>query len=217
MVINQSNPSHQTTLREEHVARTRERLIEAAIDLLVSDGADEFSLREIAKRAGVSAPTAYRHFPTKEAMYEALQSYLERKVGDPQMTGKLDDAIEWLPGIHEGFKTNAQLVTAYLRARAARDLRDAGQKRRAGRISSMVKASLPALSGEDHEAFCALVHLFASPVACELWRETWHLEGARAGRVAKWALRELYEAARKNPKAFAAAVQGDLRSTEGKR
>jgi AcrR family transcriptional regulator len=186
-------------------------LLEAAVNLLVTDGTDEFSLREVAKRAGVSAPTAYRHFPTKDAMYEALQVYFEDRVGDPRSYRDVEGLVEDLPAIHAGLSNNADVTTAYVRSGAAH-LRDAGRKRRAKRIGSIVKASLPSLSGEELQAFCAVVQLFVSTASWEIWRGTWQLEGARAGRVAAWAVRTLYEQARKNPKAFAAAVRGDART-----
>ncbi|MFP5392774.1 MAG: TetR/AcrR family transcriptional regulator [Gammaproteobacteria bacterium] len=40
--------------------------------LIDEDGADGFSLREVARRAGVSAPAAYRHFRDKEALLAAV-------------------------------------------------------------------------------------------------------------------------------------------------
>lgn len=205
------------SLRAAHVAITRERLLDAAIDLLVTDGAAEFSLREVAKRAGVSAPTAYRHFPTKEAMYEALQGYFEKRVGQSEALRDLDDLIAALPVIHEGFDANASVTTAYVRTRSASELRDAGRKRRARRVSAAVKASLPAMTDEERHAFGALMQLFASTAPWELWRDTWQLDGARAGRIAAWAARTLHEAARRNPKAFAAAVHGDRASGERER
>lgn len=51
--------------------RNRERLIEAAKTAFVDAGAD-VSLEEIARRAGVGIGTLYRHFPTREAVLEAV-------------------------------------------------------------------------------------------------------------------------------------------------
>lgn len=47
-------------------------LIQAALGLLAEDGADALSLRAVARRAGVSAMTPYRHYPDKEALLAAV-------------------------------------------------------------------------------------------------------------------------------------------------
>lgn len=48
-----------------------ERLLDVARQALAESGA-EASLRDIARRAGVGLGTLYRHFPTREALLEAL-------------------------------------------------------------------------------------------------------------------------------------------------
>ncbi len=51
--------------------RNRERVLEAA-KAVFSQGGPEASLEAVAKRAGVGIGTLYRHFPTREALYEAV-------------------------------------------------------------------------------------------------------------------------------------------------
>ena len=51
--------------------RNRDRVLEAARAAFGTQGSD-VSLDEIARRAGVGAGTVYRHFPTKEALFEAV-------------------------------------------------------------------------------------------------------------------------------------------------
>ena len=51
--------------------RNRERLVEAAKAGFAETGAD-VSLDQIARRAGVGIGTLYRHFPTREAVVEAV-------------------------------------------------------------------------------------------------------------------------------------------------
>ena len=54
-------------------AATRERLIEAAIELATEGGYDAVGIRPVAARAGVSVPTAYQHVSSKdELLTEAL-------------------------------------------------------------------------------------------------------------------------------------------------
>lgn len=51
--------------------RNRERVLEAA-KAVFSAGGPEASLEAVARRAGVGIGTLYRHFPTREALFEAV-------------------------------------------------------------------------------------------------------------------------------------------------
>ena len=52
-------------------ARNRERVLEAA-KVVFSAGGPDASLEAVAKRAGVGIGTLYRHFPTREVLFEAV-------------------------------------------------------------------------------------------------------------------------------------------------
>ena len=52
-------------------ARNRDRVLEVAKEAFTRSGADA-SLDDIAKQAGVGAGTLYRHFPSREALIEAV-------------------------------------------------------------------------------------------------------------------------------------------------
>jgi AcrR family transcriptional regulator len=69
--------------------RNRERLLEVARAAFAADGLS-VPLDEIARRAGVGPGTLYRHFPAKEALFEAvLQDRLQRLADE---AGVLHDA-----------------------------------------------------------------------------------------------------------------------------
>jgi AcrR family transcriptional regulator len=61
-----------SNVRPYHHGDLRSVLLEVADRLIDEDEAGAFSLREVARRAGVSAPAAYRHFRDKEALLAAL-------------------------------------------------------------------------------------------------------------------------------------------------
>jgi AcrR family transcriptional regulator len=67
--------------------RNRERVLEAA-KAVFSAGGPEASLEAVAKRAGVGIGTLYRHFPTREALFEAVY---RREV---QQLGELAEALK---------------------------------------------------------------------------------------------------------------------------
>ena len=61
--------------------RNRERLIAAAKAAFAQSGAD-VALDEIARRAGVGIGTLYRHFPTREAVVEAVYRRERQQLAD---------------------------------------------------------------------------------------------------------------------------------------
>ena len=69
--------------------RNRERLLEAARTAFAEDGL-AVPLDEIARRAGVGPGTLYRHFPAKEALFEAVLRDRLRRLADE--AGALRDA-----------------------------------------------------------------------------------------------------------------------------
>ena len=54
---------------------TRQRIVDATIELHEERGAAETTISEIAKRAGVGRVTVYRHFPDEEALYAACSGH----------------------------------------------------------------------------------------------------------------------------------------------
>lgn len=52
--------------------RNYSKLLAAAAEAFAEHGADDVSLEQVAKRAGVGIGTLYRHFPTRQALLEAV-------------------------------------------------------------------------------------------------------------------------------------------------
>ena len=58
--------------REARRRSARDAIVEAAWHVVRSDGLAGLSLRELAKRAGITTPTVYSYFPSKNAIYDAM-------------------------------------------------------------------------------------------------------------------------------------------------
>src|SRR6202012_5818607 len=61
--------------------RNRERVLEAAKSVFSAGGPDA-SLEAVAKEAEVGIGTLYRHFPTREALFEAVYRHEVEQLGD---------------------------------------------------------------------------------------------------------------------------------------
>ena len=81
---------------------THELLLKAARDVFLEVGEGGFSLREVARRVGVSPAAVYRHFEGKEALifaactqgFQVFSSYLVRALEAPSPLARLLDAAE---------------------------------------------------------------------------------------------------------------------------
>jgi len=63
-------------------ARNRARVLEVAYETFAADGLS-VPIDEVARRAGVGAGTVYRHFPTKEALFQAvIEDRMRRLIDD---------------------------------------------------------------------------------------------------------------------------------------
>ncbi len=58
--------------REARRRSARAAIVEVAWELVRGGGLASLSLRELAKRAGITTPTVYAYFPSKNAIYDAM-------------------------------------------------------------------------------------------------------------------------------------------------
>jgi AcrR family transcriptional regulator len=71
--------------------RNRQRVLEIAQQVFASEGL-AVPIDEIARRAGLGVGTLYRHFPTKEALFEAIVvGRMERLVDEARVSAKAAD------------------------------------------------------------------------------------------------------------------------------
>ncbi len=60
------------TKKTYHHGNLRAALVSAGLRAIAQDGPDAFSLRDVARRAGVSPAAPYRHFADKDALFAAI-------------------------------------------------------------------------------------------------------------------------------------------------
>jgi AcrR family transcriptional regulator len=78
--------AYQLRRRAERQNETRQRIIEATVELHTTVGPARTSILAIAERAGVERPTVYRHFPTTEALFTACTTHyrIQNPPPDPE-------------------------------------------------------------------------------------------------------------------------------------
>jgi AcrR family transcriptional regulator len=97
-------------------ARNRERLLRAATVVFSAGGADA-SLEAVARRAGVGIGTLYRHFPTREALFEAVYRHEVQQLSEladqlKERTAPVEALRRWLRSAVEFIATKKGMVAA---------------------------------------------------------------------------------------------------------
>ncbi len=87
--------------------RNRERLIEAAARVF-GTGAPQASLEAVAREAGVGIGTLYRHFPTRQALFEAVYRREVDQLGD--LAERLGQEAAPLEALRQWLHANVRLV-----------------------------------------------------------------------------------------------------------
>src|ERR1700686_2406154 len=87
--------------------RNRERVLEAAKIVFSAGGADA-SLEAVAKRAGVGIGTLYRHFPTREALFEAVYRREVEQLGE--LAEQLKSEASPVEALRRWLRSNVEFV-----------------------------------------------------------------------------------------------------------
>ena len=87
--------------------RNRERVLEAANAVFGAGGPDA-SLEAVARTAGVGIGTLYRHFPTREALFEAVYRREVQQLAD--LAEQLKDKPDPLEALRQWMRSNVKFV-----------------------------------------------------------------------------------------------------------
>ena len=87
--------------------RNRDRVLEAAKTVFSAGGPDA-SLEAVAREAGVGIGTLYRHFPTREALYEAVYRREVEQLGE--MAEQLKDDAAPVDALRRWLRSNVEFV-----------------------------------------------------------------------------------------------------------
>ena len=78
---------------------TKQKILDKALELFSTQGYDSVSVGEIAKAVGIKAPSLYNHFPSKQAIFDAImQSTAEQYEADTdQINIHVQNATQDIP------------------------------------------------------------------------------------------------------------------------
>lgn len=189
MATDTSRPS----LRQAQRAVTEQRIIEALAALIDEEHPLEISMAAVAKRAGVSEPTLYRHFPTKRDLFAALAGYQFQAVAAGLAPASPDDLADTVRTVYE---RSAGLENVVRWTLAATDPQRVPRPNVAARLAMLRTALGDQASSDDDAAQFLLrtVLLLTSPMAWLYWKDYLGLQPEAAAATAGWAIRTLARA-----------------------
>lgn len=147
--------SYTKTKRAEKEAETRERIVEAALQLHGEHGPLATTISMIAERAGVQRHTVYAHLPDDRAVFMACSGlHLERSpLPSPELWAPINDPSERLgaalTALFAWFAGNEALLGAVLRdAETSALLREISELRFGGPFGAIIASLSPGLDAK---------------------------------------------------------------------
>jgi AcrR family transcriptional regulator len=182
------------SLRQAQRQVTEQRIIEALAALIDQEHPLEISMAAVARRAEVSEPTLYRHFPTKRDLFAALAGHQFRTVAAGLAPASADDLADAVGTV---FQRSAAMENVIRWTLAATDPQRVPRPNVAARLA-MLRTALGGQAGdyeeEDAQFLLRAVLLLTSPMAWLYWKDYLGLDPADAAATAGWAIKTLARA-----------------------
>ena len=200
------------SLRERHAEVTRQLILRALAELLRNERADELSIPDVAREAGVSLRTVYRYFPTREELFRAASDWIDERIFG-EMTS--EETVEDLPKLFrhacERWEQQPRLARAMAVSQAARS---DGSHRRVQRLAAIhrsLAAVTDELPEEEKRRAVAVFGYLENVFAWVTMRDAPALDGEEIGEAVEWAMRTLIEDLRRRNTAAARARRAGAR------
>jgi len=193
--------------RENQKLRTRKALLDAASRLLRKGAAP--TIEEVAEEALVSRATAYRYFPSPEALM--LEAAVHLGVPQPDELfddfGSLDATARLLrvdEALHEAVRANEKplrlMLASLLQQSASSGAAElpARQNRRSDLIGAALGPSVAEFAPQALEDLSCAVAILVGTEGFVAAKDVLGLDDAAARRVKRWAIAALVDAARRH-------------------
>lgn len=189
--------NYKSELREAQAEATRQRILDA-LAVVMAEGVEALSVPAVAKRAGVSVGTVYRHFGDKAGLVRALMPHAIQRTGSVvgEVPTSIEEMDEMVRKVFRHFETADDLIKAAFASRMGRDARIEWTEERL----EIIKESLHHLDQDltleqlDHLGKAALI-LTTSDTYRE-WKDRLDLTPDEAADEVMWTIRTLLRGVR---------------------
>src|SRR4051812_18244555 len=181
------------SLRDEHAAAARERILSAVAELVERGELEELTMPDVATASGISLRTIYRYYPTREKLIEAAGRWIGKELMRHPYPRTLDEVADLFEVGCPDFDQRPGLVRAMALSQLGRRLRSYRRRERLGAISKALREELttaPHAELRRAEAVLAYLH---NMLAYTTLREESGLDGKEIGLAIAWAIRTLVD------------------------
>jgi AcrR family transcriptional regulator len=194
-VVNGSTKrTYSSPLRAAQAEGTRERIL-AALEKLLSDLPEaEVSFDTIATEAGVERRTVFRHFETRDALFDAFWVWFNAHHGLVTTPRDQNDLIEAPRQAFARFDVTEGVIRASLHSASGRAMRQRAVPARRAAFAAVLAPATAGMPADEAARLMALAHLLYSAPAWEVMKDFGGLTGTQAGEAASWALRLILSA-----------------------
>ena len=185
---NDMNAAYVSPLRQQYAAQTRDRILDAAIAGLKEGELEELTIARVAKDAGVTERTIYRHFQTREDLLKAVWPRMQARIG---VSGYPQDveALLAAPGrLYPRFDAEAGAVRASMYSQAGREIRMSANPARHQAMQACVAEALPKLDEQARRRRAAVIQMIGSSHGWACFKDYWGMDTEEAARAAREAI-----------------------------
>lgn len=186
-------------LRARHTDLTRETILQALVEVITEGGLADFSIQQVADRAGVSHRTVYRHYPSRDALLEGLMEWVEDQMVELGGRFTVDDAADLAEAARGNlavFDALSEGVEAMTRFSLGTGLEAGRRTERTELFTRVVEAELEGVDPAVVQAVAGLIRLLISSRAWLVLRQDGVTPPEHVAPVLSWALETLLEAVR---------------------
>ena len=190
--ISKTRRPYDNSGRRAGAARTRRRILDAAIDLIGRPGG-ALTVPAVAQLARTAVPTVYKHFRTRDALLAAVKQRVDQTAARPPQSRSLAELRQSVPELHAFFKAREGIVRAIVHNPDLAALREAAFRARDAGLERALAPAVGHLSKEEQTAVRALlVRVMAAPGWLEL-KDDYRLSDEVITRMTGWAVEALLD------------------------
>lgn len=159
-------------VRAAQAQATRARILEATVSVMAR-GVASVSIPAVAREAGVSVPTVYRHFGTKRDLLGAVFPHVVRRAGLDELVPprSIDELGDGVRALFERIDSAGDLARAAAASPAAEEVRRVDMPARLEMSRRLADSIVPKLTPGDRDRIARLLTILISASALRVWRD----------------------------------------------